>query len=280
MPACKYSIVRYVPDPGRGEQLNVGVVVGCEGAPYFGARFLPQQQAGRLRALGFDDDFGFLRDLASEFRASAVKPERLPLEGLGGPWDLEVLDKAATEWANTIQFSPLRVAVHGEPEVLLNDLYERHVSVSRHPRRRPERDKRWIKSKVSRTLRQAIFENFPDREPGDVVQPNRRVEGEFEEHRFDYGLANSKLLRLIQTFSFEVQDREALKVEIDATAWAIDDLRRVRNRTPISIVTVGNGKLLEGTERMYAALDAEVVRESQLEPWLDSVSNSLIKALA
>jgi hypothetical protein len=278
MPVCKFSIVRYVPDPTRGEQLNVGVVVTCKSPPFFGSRFLRAQQTGRLRSLGSDKDFDFLKDLAAEFRASRVIPERVPLRGLAGPWTLDSLERAATNWANTIQFSEPRAAIHKSPGVLLDDLYKRYVTTLRR-RSQVEHGRRWIKGKVSRTLRHAVLQNFPDRDPRQVVQSNAKVSGKFEDHSFDYGLANGRLVHLIQALSFGVQSREALRVEIDATAWAIDDVRRARNKTPITVATAGNGKLLEGTTKMYEALGAVVVRETEFDGWLESLSKELVGVL-
>ena len=278
MAVCKFSIVRYVPDPVRGEQLNVGVVLGCESPRFFRARFLAPQQSGRLRSIGFDEDFGFLRDLDREFRVSALSEARLPLEGLEGPWTLGAVERAAHEWANTIQFAELRAAVHDEPGALLDVLYERYVAPVRR-REKTERDRRWIKSKVSRTLRQTVLEVAPTRNPAEVVQSNSRVSGAFEEHTFDYGLVNGRLFHLVQTLSFAVRDRDALRTEVDATSWALDDLKRAGNRIPVSVVTAGDGRLLEGARRIYEAFDAQVVREDGIDEWLNAVSAEIAQVL-
>lgn len=74
----------------------------------------------------------------------------------------------------------------------------------------------------------------------------------------------------MQTLSFEGSDRVALKTEVDAVAWAIDDVRRRQPAIPISIVTIGDGKLLDSATRVYEGLRASVVREHEIPAWADT----------
>jgi hypothetical protein len=271
--AFRYAIVRYVPDPVREEQINVGVVVARDDPPYFGARFLRTTQTGRLKRLGPTSDFRFIRELAAEMSAS--EGARL----IGGPWDLAALEAAVSEWANTIQFSTLRTALHERPDLLIDTLYARYVADPRPPRKRA-RDRRWIRQRLRTGLRQRLVELRPEVLPADVIRTGTPIEGEFESHTFDFSLANGEIRRLVQTLSFEGVDRGALKTEVEALAWVIDDVRRNQIALPISVVTVGQGSLLDSAERIYRGLDAGLVREGDIEAWVDTAVVDLAASLA
>jgi len=277
MDAFWYSIVRYVPDPVRGEQINIGVVVTGEDPPTFRARFIPLNATGRLKRIGGHSDFRFIRDLAQQMAEAG--DDHLPLDEPGRPrWSAEALAKAAVEWANTIQFSEVRSALHEQPDALIESLYARYVADPR-PTVKRARDKRWVRRRVRTSLRQALGTVRPEADPAELIRPDPQVDGEFEQHRFDFGLANGDLRRLVQTLSFESSDRSSLKTEIDAVAWAIDDVRRRPASLPISVVTIGEGKLLESAARVYEGLEASVVREQEILAWADATVLDLAAAL-
>lgn len=273
MTVFRYSIVRYVPDPVRGEQLNVGVVAGDTDGRSFGARFLGRNQFSRLKRLGFAEDFGFIGELAEEITSGASGAQTQLLGKQREPWKLETIDMAAVEWANAIQFSELRAAEVDELEPLLDELFARYVVPPRRRRQRA-RDKRWVKRKVTARLRNAVAE--AQRDPDDIIHQDERIAGEFDEHTFDYALTNGRLRHLVETMSFETSDRRALRTEVDAVAWAIDDVRRARSRLPITVATIGRGKILDDAQRVYESLDATVVREDDLDPWVAELAGSLV----
>jgi hypothetical protein len=111
----------------------------------------------------------------------------------------------------------------------------------------------------------------PNTHPEDVIRSDPQVRGEFEEHRFDFALSNGELRQVVQTLSFEASDKDTLKTEVDAVAWAIDDVRRARGQVPISVVTIGDSKILDAAERVYTGLDASVIREPEIPAWADAV---------
>jgi len=45
---------------------------------------------------------------------------------------------------------------------------------------------------------------------------------------------------------------------------------------PITVATIGGGHLLNEAERVYSGLEATVVREDQLDPWVEYLSRSLL----
>jgi hypothetical protein len=99
----RYSVVQFVPDPVRQEVLNVGVVV-AQGRS-LAAKVIPQNQAGRLRAVGYERNLGFLRDLEEELNRGRV-PEQTELPEGQTAWTTNDLEKAAREWGGTIRLYP------------------------------------------------------------------------------------------------------------------------------------------------------------------------------
>jgi DUF3037 family protein len=260
MSAFYFSIIQYVPDTFRQERLNLGIALASEEPPHFAVRFLPTSAMDRLKHLGFETDFDYIREIESEMKSNG--------------WSLTLLQSATKEWANTIQFSEVRGALSENAPLLLKQLYKRYVDPPHRQPREEHEGKQWIKKKVGRALRDTIRLRFPNRNVSNTVKRDSKVRGHFEEHRFDYALHNGGLAHLVHSFSFDTPHQQTLKTEVDATAWAIEDLKRARIRVPISIVTSGDlhGKALEAAKRIYPALGADVVNEERFETWLNSLS--------
>jgi hypothetical protein len=273
MPTFRYSLIQYVPSPARDERINVGVIVVGSDPGFFGARLLAASQRGRLRRLGFARSFSFLDRLGRELAESAVAEGELPL-ATDRPWNAAALEAAHAEWANTIQVTATRAAIHERPKVLLDSLFAELVVDPAEPRHRA-RDHRWIRKKALSRLRAAL-----PAEPGfnfdDHVRKNIQVDGQLERHKFDIQLHNGQPLRLIHGLALEgvtARDRE-----IEALAWTIDDVQK-GVATPISILSVGDGSDLDRAQHIYEGLGAQVVREPDLDGWLDATANGLLATL-
>src|SRR5260370_32219286 len=109
MTTYHYSVARFVPDPIRGEALNIGVAIASDDPPSFQVRFLDEQQGRRLRQAGFADDIRFIKDLAEEMQGHEVSAERVRVPG---GWDLESLREASVGGANSVPFPDARIALH------------------------------------------------------------------------------------------------------------------------------------------------------------------------
>ena len=103
-----YCVVRYVPDPIKEEQINIGVIVfgyGC-----VRTRFTTNWQ--RVYNFG-DNDIGFLKDFVSQ--AARLTERRIR----------EIADR----WINTIQLTQPR-ASELTLEALLKDVAQRYLGES------------------------------------------------------------------------------------------------------------------------------------------------------
>jgi hypothetical protein len=258
MTAFQYAVLQYVPDPVRQESLNVGVVVAIPGSDTAAVRMLKKPEAARLKWLGVKDDIQFLDDLADDLSHPEVPP---------GGTAADVLARAHTEWGGTVRVSELRAALHDDVQDLCDELYSRYVANPRTRKRAAYRDRAAARRTVATALREGL--------PKEAVQTRVTVPGRYEAHRFDLGLRNGKLLHAIATFSFEAPDREALQTEVDACAWAIQDVRKATPQLPITVVTIGAGERLNAAEQMYHEVGARLIREPHIEEWARGVTSEL-----
>lgn len=281
MTVYQFSIVRYVPDPFRQEQLNVGVILSASEPSILQARFMKKSQVGRLRRLGLETDYSFIQDVAAEIEQSLSAQLAFDRSSEPGPWSASFLERASEEWGGTIQLSELRVKESDdEPSRILTDLFKRLVAVETGARRE-FKDKRIIKYRTARVLRAEAKRRLPNQDPIHVVRAQATVTGKVEDHDFDYGIWNGKPLHLVEAFSFDVEDREDLKTNLDATAWAIEDLKRGKNPIPVTLISMGSrqAKLLRTAKGIAKELKVDLVAENELAPWATDLFDDLVPSL-
>jgi hypothetical protein len=260
MTAYQFAVLQYMPDAIRQECLNVGVAVALPGQASAEVRVLRKPDAARLKWLGFKDDIEFLHQVAADLSDPAVPT--------AGATAADALAAAHTEWGGTIRVSELRAALHDDPRELCEDLYRRYVSNPRTHRRAAYRDRGIARRQVGKALRERL--------PAHYVQAKVLVPGHFERHKFDLGIGNGQLLHAIATFSFDLPDRDALRTEVDACAWAISDVRSTTAELPITVATIGGTEqLLDRAENMYGTLGARLIREANIDRWARGVASEL-----
>jgi hypothetical protein len=117
---------------------------------------------------------------------------------------------------------------------------------------------------------------LPSIVPTDHIRRDVPYHGEYQSHRFDFELKNGRPLDLVRSIAFETSDTRGLQNEIDAIAWAIDDISRSAAQSPpITVVSIGAAKQLETAERVYTGLGANFVREGGIGAWLAGATSVL-----
>ncbi len=269
-----YAILQYVPDPVRDERLNIGVLVAGDEPRFFSARLLPQTGWGRIRRLGYDQDRALLVELRRQFAAETLTGAEIP-GAVSSWWTAGRMREASTEWCGTLQVSRPRPVIHDQPAALVNELFKRCVADPGAPRRRP-RDRKWVNAKIRVELRAAITTKLPDASFDEYLAQKPRVEGAHEAHAFDFELRNGHSLELMRSLSFETADTMRLRNEVDAIAFAITDLQAGNVPTPVTVVSIGEGRLLQTAERLYGELGANLVREAEIPTWAEASSEKLL----
>ena len=105
------------------------------------------------------------------------------------------------------------------------------------------------------------------------MQLHRTLKGKLDEHRFDVVLADGKPLAAVDALSFELASRANLQREVDATAWAFDDVRHLDESLSLAAFilppTNGDSSRCSASLRRYSRdLGAKVfVNEPALGRW-------------
>lgn len=261
-----YSVVQFVPDSLRDERINIGVIVVDETGSASAARFVRSwnrvQQFGKM-----DIDFvkQFVRDVESE-----LSPQ-LPLEKSATRWSRSRLVAFSAEWRNSIQISTPRASTL-DVNSLIEDVYARFV---REPASKPRgfRDRRAASSLALKSITKALTQTKPDATK--YVHPRSWLKGQFDEHQFDVVVQNGQPLVAAEGLSFEVPHSADLVRDVDAIAWALDDVHRAKKGVRLAVIAIPpKGKSVEydRAHKIYKGLKAQFVVESEVEDWAEEIA--------
>ncbi len=264
-----YTVVQYVPDPIADERLNIGVIaISGDRAR---ARFL----ANWARAERFGNaSVNALRDFARQVDEAALP--NLALLGLGGRVELSEakLQEMARRWVNSIQFTAPRTSLL-EPDDAIDTLAQRflHEHV---PATREFRDRRAAAAVAVRSIRYALANRIGARARG-MVQRRRVLTGQLDTHRLDAVVGNGTALLAAHGISFEVPELKRIEPTLDATAWAVDDIRKKDADIPLGVVALEPKPIMPGFEmraraferaqRIFGGLHADLVTEDDAARW-------------
>lgn len=258
----KYSVVRYLPNPLSGEMINIGVVAWGEDKK-IAFRFAKDWR--RAKAFG-REDITFLRDFAEQIEASAHV--ELPLTFASKPVDAKQLEQFAEDWSNSIQFSELRTSLLS-PEEVIREVSSIYLPMlPHHPQKGRTRHTAALLA-LERVSRVLIDERGP--EAGGLIKREHGIRGRFDEHLFDVVVANGRPFLAAQGLSFEKSFTRTVQKDVDATAWAIDDVKRAHRHLPVAILALTPGKQCQPAERarkIFRALDADMISEKQMDHWV------------
>ncbi len=257
-----YNVIRFVPDPIRGEFVNVGLLAGSDESSEWDIRTV--ESLRRARSLDekgllplvwhFVDDIGRKVDRYTEAIQTnlfEVDDERLTEE-----W----LTQLSEEARNVVQFSTPSVIVADDIDEAVNVLFEQLI-VEPEARRFPFKKKNVALAATRRAYREAglrVSEHFVE---------GASVKGQHHKERFDFVVANGSAVQLAQTWSFQVPNQEDIAEQVKAWAWTVSDIRQ-------------HGGMAEAEARQIVVpqdVDIEVV---YVPPTVDGPREVLDEALA
>jgi hypothetical protein len=253
--ASFYSVVQYVPDAVREERVNIGVVV-------FGAgrvRSLFVQRFGRVRQFA-GKDVSFLKDVAAEAKH----------------WDEKTIRHLASHWTGSVQLTAPSASLLSTDD-LLHDVARRYLV----EQAAAERGYR-VKSDAVRLVRRRVREKLVDRlgAAGRALLKDRDypLRGEHMAYEFDISVGNGEPLFAAQGLSFEVPSARTLDKDISATAWLVEDVKRVNKDFPIGVVVLPpaeDNETFQKAKNIFQELRAEVVSEHDLSGWAEKMVNRI-----
>lgn len=194
-----YSILRYVPDPVRGEVVNIGLFL-VDGTGEW-ARFDGDVPRGILRSMRRTNEASDLEEWIARVKRLYAPAGPRPLLDAPGRIDPETLAEWAREFGGTLQLTPPAPAIGDSLDDLWDELYSglvlrsRHsseplVAEARHFTAWDERDS--LTSALIGTMRQ--WPNF-DRER---VQRNEIFQGRKARHHVDVAVLNGHVTAVVK----------------------------------------------------------------------------------
>lgn len=251
-----YCVARYVPDPIRDEGINFGVFAfRTDGSGQETAKFHSISNWARLRKFG-GENIDFLK----EFSGSA--------KGMRA----DEIRRVAAKWRNCIQLSE-PCASTLPPDDLLTAIAKRFL-VDNGPAELGYRRKEDIVRVVKRDIGEALVTQIGSYARA-YLKTAYEIQGIRGTHTFDLGLGNGRAYFLAQAISFEISDRRLIEKQVDATAWAVEDLASSTDGPPVGVVIFPPKKTDDGqlsqlhqnAEKIFADLGAEVVSEKSAREW-------------
>jgi len=213
-----YSVVRFVPDPARGEFVNVAAIVGSEESSEWAVRQVENPVRARaidqLRTLDavwtFLDAVGRDIDRYSEDHASLFEPE----QELSENWLLAL----HAEHQNIVQLSPPTPMLADSADDALDVVFEQMVLDPAY-RRHDFQKKHVALAAVRNSYRQHMIRK------GEHLRERVRLETQHHHERFDFAVLNGRVLQLANTWSFQIPDQDTLAEEVRAWGWTMRELK-------------------------------------------------------
>ncbi len=254
-----YSVVRFVPDPARGEFVNVGAIVGSEESSEWQLRQIDNPRRARFidehRTLPavwyFLDSVGRVIDEYEDAVNGLLDP---PTE-LSEAW----LKGLYVEHRNVVQLSPPIPMVATSADEALERVFEELIVD-------PARAKKGTPNK--HTALAAVRRSYRDNSVGKENLRERvtlETSNSYRE-KVDFAVTNGHVVQLTHTWSFQVTDQVELSEHIKAWGWTIRDARENGG----TLVTSDKAHLKVGKD-----VDVEVVyiqpeKEEQALAWGDA----------
>ncbi len=279
-----YSVVRFVPDPVRGEFVNVGVIVGSDESSEWQLRTIENTKRARgIDAKGllpvvwtFVDYIG--RQLDAYTEAVDAAQERTP--AISEDW----LRRLSIESRNVVQLSQPTPIIADDVNDAFVILFEQFI-LEPETRRYSFQKKHSALAAVRRAYSASGLLRGLDFDEAAVVK------GAFHSERFDFTVLNGRVVQLVQAWSFQVPAQEELLEKIKAWAWTVADIRRHGGEAQVSDRAIAVPETVD-VSAVYVppvvgaqskALDEALsaFREIRVEPLsLSDVSNVALRARA
>src|SRR5712664_3430633 len=104
-----------------------------------------------------------------------------------------------------------------------------------------------------------------------LIKKQHSIRGKFDEHQFDVVVANGRPFFAAQGLSFERSFSRAIQKDVDATAWAIDDVRKIQRTLPVAVLAsppADSSKYFDRARKTFQGLKAEMVLEDRMDAWV------------
>ena len=256
-----YSLVRFVPDPARGEFVNVGAVAGSEESSEWAIRQIENPR--RARALGppealeavwsFIGRVDTVLDRHQESLHQIFEADIVPSED----W----LERLHKDHRNIVQISSPTPMVAETVEEALDKVFDLLVVD-------PDRHRYSFRKKneVLAALRRAYRAQSIHRD--EALCERVMLATQHHRERFDFAVANGNVVQLAHSWSFQVPDQVSLSESVKSWGWTVRDVQASGGS-----ITVGGERVFEVDRSVDIAVAYIPPAEGQESPALDEARN-------
>jgi hypothetical protein len=212
----QFSLIRFVPDPARGEFVNVGAIAGSDEAQEWELRLV--SNLSRAKAL---DDRGVLSKAfayAAGLEDHIAALELLPETGGAEPISSDLLRRRAAEMHNIVQFSPPAPVAADSAEAALDLVFDQLVLDM--ARKSFPFEKKHRAQGAARRAYQAHDV------PAAAVRERAPVRSGVYDGSFDFAVHNGRAVQLVQCWSFQLPNQADLAEQVKAWSWLVHELRQ------------------------------------------------------
>lgn len=269
-----YSVIRYVPDVFADERINIGVMVWGEG------RVRSQFVTDWRRAERFGRrDVAFLREFARWVESDDGQGP-LAIDG-GARFNEALARQVAGRWGGSIQVSDPQPSMRSVDATLraIATRFLRADVVSKDA----GDDREAAVREAARRVREAVGQNL-GRDALEHVASECDVPGAVSSHRFDVVVSNDNEtpLGVLRAMSFRGERSEQVRQQVDALAWAAQDvrtrlegLRRSARFVAYVIPPRGHSAAFDHAQRTLHHLEIAMCDADTFSPWVDGVVREL-----
>jgi len=222
-----YSLIRFVPDPARGEFVNVGAIVGSE----ISSEWQVRQIQNPVRARSIDEQgsltavWSFINHVGATIDDFEAATQSLfePKVEVTEEW----LWRLHADHQNVVQISEPTPMLAESADSALDEIFDLMVLD-------PAARKHSFKNK--HTALAALRSAYGGVNIAKGRELCERVTLETSHHstKFDFAVANGRVVQLARAWSFQVPDQAALAEQVKAWGWTVREAHRVGGRSRTS----------------------------------------------
>lgn len=264
----QFSVIRFVPDAVANESINVGVI--AISGQNVKIQFINSWH--RARALG-GEKVTYLRDFVKDLSA-----RQEILFGEGDTWSEASIREYLGRWRHMVECTELRGSIKPIEQLLpeLVTLYLKDARATRAKILTKKAASAALFSAVSIAVQEKFGTNGQE-----LVKRNLVVPGHIDEHECDVGLLNGQLYGAAVGLSFRVAETPYLKTEVDAVAFAIEDMRAAHKRLPIAVSYVPPARTSDSfkrAEKIFKSVGAEFIDYRCAQDWANRATKKIPKS--
>lgn len=211
-----FSLIRFVPDPARGEFVNIGAIAGSDEAGEWELRLI--SNLSRAKAL---DERGVLSkafEHAASLEDSIAALDRLPDDERVEAISSELLRRRAADMQNIVQISVPAPVASDSAEAALDLVFDQLVLDA--ARRNFPFEKKHRAQGAARRAYQA------HEVPKAAVRERAPVQSNVYDGVFDFAVHNGRAVQLVQCWSFQLPNQADLAEQVKAWSWLVHEVRQ------------------------------------------------------